>query len=60
LRRFQLGEEAREIYCFFSSQSFWKRGSERKGSDSGSSASGFCGLEEKSAAFLRGDLVCKI
>ena len=34
---FQLGEKAPEIHGFFSSHSFWKAGSARKGSQSGSS-----------------------
>jgi hypothetical protein len=34
---FQLGEKAPEVHGFFSSHSFWKRGSERSGSQIGSS-----------------------
>jgi hypothetical protein len=33
----QFGKKVREVYGFFSSQSFWKAGSDRKGSQSGSS-----------------------
>jgi len=39
---------------------FLKRGSPRKGSESGSTASGFVEGKKNPQPFLRGDLACKI